>query len=64
MNWKAVTEELPDDDTTVLMATTTSEPVWPGFRDGDRWRDMSGWPLPDGTVTHWMHFPDPPEVGK
>lgn len=31
--------------------------VWPGYRDGDIWRDSSGMPLEDGSVTGWMHMP-------
>jgi hypothetical protein len=37
------------------------EPVWPAAFDGVSWVDDYGLPLAP-PVTHWMMFPDPPEV--
>ena len=38
IQWIAVTEKLPDSDTTVLVcAPGADEPVWLGYRDGDSW---------------------------
>lgn len=61
MKWIPTAEYLPDSDINVITfdPTAISEPVWPGFHDGEMWRDSSGHPLKG--VTHWMDFPDPPE---
>jgi hypothetical protein len=65
MNWKAVTEELPDDDMTVLLyAPDGFDPVFVGSKNGNSWIDQNGLELNDGYVTHWADFPAPPEVGK
>jgi hypothetical protein len=59
--WIACTEGMPDTDTTVMTFEPGScEPIWPGYHDGEQWCDVMG----DGkiNVTHWMAFPDPPEV--
>ena len=38
LEWRAVTDSLPDDDTTVLVhAPGADEPVWLGYYDGDSW---------------------------
>lgn len=58
--WIPVTEGLPDADTTVMTFEPDSiEPIWPGYYDGEQWKDVMG----DGRihVTHWMPLPDPPE---
>jgi hypothetical protein len=58
--WTPVSEQLPDADLSVLIATDTSvhhEPVWVGYFDGETWREVNGEPA---FVTHWMPFPDPP----
>jgi hypothetical protein len=59
LGWIPVERELPDDEETVLLySPEASEPVWPGFRDGDVWR----WA--DATeahgVTHWAPMPAGP----
>lgn len=58
MAWTAVADGLPDDETTVLIATEDGE-VWTGFMDGGQWRYVSADPV-GIPVTHWMHFPSPP----
>jgi hypothetical protein len=55
--WIPVSEP-PDDETTVLLFDTeATEPVWPGYRDGDGWR------YGDGMIaypTHWSDLPSGP----
>lgn len=65
MKWIDASEALPDDCETVLlyMPTAESEPVWPGYYEyygNDGWLLADGMPAPE--VTHWCHFPEPPEV--
>lgn len=56
--WKRCADELPDEDTTVLIALEDGE-VWTGFLDAGVWRYVSADPV-DVKVTHWMDFPEPP----
>lgn len=68
IGWHDATQDLPDDDITVLVALNDGE-VWTGFMDAGRWRFVSGdligeFDEQDGTdshVTHWAHFPPPPQ---
>lgn len=62
LTWHKPSEKMPDDDTTVLMhmPTADSEPVWPGYFDGEQWM------LPDGfepacAVEAWAHLPGGPQ---
>jgi len=58
----ACAEEMPDACLMVLTYSPEScEPVWPASFDGETWVDDYGMPLAP-PVTHWMNFPDPPEV--
>jgi hypothetical protein len=57
MRWIAVTEQLPDDEETVLVFCD-GEP-WTGFVDGKEWFYVCGDPI-GAHVTHWMPFPDGP----
>ncbi len=59
MDWKKCSDEMPDDEMTVLLALDDGE-VWTGFKDGDDWRYVSA-DLIEATVTHWMDFPEPPK---
>lgn len=60
--WIACSDEMPDVDMMVLtFAPDSSEPVWPASFDGESWVDDYGMLLAP-PVTHWMMFPDPPEV--
>lgn len=60
--WTAVSDRLPDDDMSVLIATKNYV-VWIGWHDSD-----IGWV--DATtggnieVTHWAHIPDHPTAPK
>ena len=57
MNWTPVTERLPDDDTTVMIAGRDFG-VWIGYHDGDDgWLDVHGSQV---TVTHWAELPEGP----
>lgn len=55
--WKPVAEP-PDSDTTVLLFDpTASEPVWPGYLDGDVWRTAEGMPA---SPALWTDLPKGP----
>lgn len=63
--WIDVNKRLPDAEETVLlyMPGAFGEPVWPGYFTACnvfRWMLADGMPAPE--VTHWMPFPEPPEV--
>ncbi len=60
MTWTATASSLPDDDQTVLIATADGE-VWTGYHEADAWFYVSGDQIGQ-PVTHWMDFPEPPEV--
>ena len=65
INWIPVTERLPDEDETVLIyAPTSIEPVWLGFMSGasERWYDVDGYNLTPRTVTHWAEMPKGPRA--
>jgi hypothetical protein len=57
--WTPVAK-LPDSDVTLqLYDPEASEPVWPGYFDGERWRYIDGMPA---TPTHYadmLHGPAP-----
>lgn len=59
--WHDVADQRPDADATVLVRTLdpSSDPVWLGYLDGDRWRHADGWPLDD--VIFWADIPRGPE---
>lgn len=61
-HWTLVGDALPDADLTVLMwmPGDASEPVWPGYWDGDRWMSAEGFQV--SGVHAWTDFPKPPEV--
>lgn len=57
LTWHSVDEQLPDSDTTVLLRIedAESEPVWPGFLDGDQWKLADGMPVEK--VLRWADMP-------
>lgn len=63
MNWIRVSERLPDDDQSVMVALDLSmvvdwsEPVWIGYHDADGWFSADAIPI---KVTHWAKIPEPP----
>jgi len=58
IEWVACSERLPDDNTSVLIGTDgTSEPVWIGYRDVDRWLDTEGFEV---NVMAWAPMPAGP----
>ena len=57
ITWHRPAEQLPDDTITVLINIEGgSEPVWLGYRDGRRWREV-GSDLIAGGVVAWAHLP-------
>jgi len=59
--WRAVDEDLPDDELTVLVATPDgAEPVFLGYKDGECWRSVHGEQI---KVSHWLPLPEPPTEG-
>ena len=57
ITWIPVTERLPDDETTVLIATPGADP-WPGWHDEVGWFQADGSPVEE--VTHWANMPEGP----
>lgn len=57
--WIPVTEQMPDDDESVLLACADGE-VQVGFRDCGRWLYLDAYPI-GPQVTHWMALPAHPD---
>lgn len=57
IEWIAVDDELPDDDTTVLVAFSDAPP-WLGWHEAGEWFGVGG-EVMDG-VTHWAACPEGP----
>ena len=64
ITWIPVTERLPDEDETVLIyAPTSDEPVWLGFMSvyTGHWYDADdGYRMTSRAVTHWAAIPKGP----
>ncbi len=58
MTWVSVEEQLPDDDTEVLVFTATAYHFL-AFVDCGEWKHEDGAPL--GDVTHWCELTEPEE---
>jgi len=58
ITWHRCTEQLPDDESAVLIAFSDGE-VWTGFHDADTWRYVSDDPV-ECDPMYWAHFPEPP----
>lgn len=50
--WIPVSERLPDDDMSVMIACKGNEPVWIGHHDVADWYNCNGEPI-TSLVTHW-----------
>jgi hypothetical protein len=73
IQWVSVSEALPNDDETVLIAIQRplgEIEVTTGFVDHGKWHDVTGWPVGanlcsrdfDGSiVTHWVRLPEGPK---
>ena len=57
--WKSTADELPDDETTVLVALEDGE-VWPAYHYAGSWIYVTGDPISASRVTHWMDMPEHP----
>lgn len=63
IEWIPVTREMPDDDTTVMIAVRGGdEPVWLGWHASDTWYYIDGTDLDHADVTHWAHLPKGPDT--
>lgn len=65
IDWIAVTDEMPDDDISVLVFAPNSpdwqgEQVWIGHYDTGVWIDTEGSDWPESVVTHWAAMPAGP----
>jgi hypothetical protein len=61
VSWVAAAEQLPDEDTTVMVALKgCNEPTWMGFVLDGVWRDACNGDEFAGTVTHWADMPEGP----
>jgi Protein of unknown function (DUF551) len=62
IEWIAVKDRLPDDDTTVLVCSPNShEPVWLGWYDGCFWFGVDATEYEDDTpVVAWAPMPKGP----
>lgn len=58
IEWHRADEALPDSDTTVLVIVGGDVESWPGYLDGDEWRNAEGFPLEN--VVFWAHMPEGP----
>lgn len=64
-HWIPVTEQLPDDEVSVL--TWNDNEIYMGFciarEDGDGvvWQETGEVMMPLDGVTHWRELPEPPE---
>jgi hypothetical protein len=58
IEWIPVGRQLPDADTTVLVATRgCNEPVWLGYYGDGQWFDIDATRI---QVTHWAQLPESP----
>jgi hypothetical protein len=58
LTWHPVRSCRPDSDMTVLVFDKSmSEPVWPGYLDGDVWRTAEGLAI---NPSHWCDLPGGP----
>lgn len=59
VTWTPVAQ-LPDSDITVqLYDEAASEPVWPGYYDGERWRYIDGMPAKPTHYAEMLRGPGP-----
>lgn len=57
LTWWTPAERMPDADVTVMVEVSdpdASEPVWPGWFDGEVWHDALG---DEVTVIRWADMP-------
>jgi len=58
IEWFRADEVLPDTDTTVLVIQGGEVESWPGYLDGEQWRNAESFPL--NNVLFWAHLPEGP----
>ena len=59
LRWRDARVELPDDETTVMVALANGE-VWLGFHVEDLWHNVDTFPFAH-RVTHWADLPVAPK---
>ena len=60
IEWHSVSDELPDEGTTVLIYEEhATDPVWPGYIDDGEWFFAEGAPA---YPTHWAEMPEGPKT--
>jgi hypothetical protein len=59
-SWTSTMTDLPDDETTVLIAFNDGD-VSVGYHAESMWWHADGRPCPAGAVTHWADLPEHPE---
>jgi len=58
IDWYAPAEKLPDDDVMVLLKVKgQSEPVWPGWYDGETWVVADGFKVDPEDLLLWTPMP-------
>jgi hypothetical protein len=63
ITWTDATTTFPDDNTTILIFSPTSdEPVWLGYYESKEWYVADGYMLPPGSVTYWANLPNGPDA--
>lgn len=58
VEWHLATKELPDADITVMTIVGGEVEAWPGYWDGDQWRNADG--MPAGKVIYWADMLEGP----
>ena len=64
--WICASVQLPDDETTVLIALSDGE-VWTGYMEAGQWFFVSGDLVDQGSGTRvccWADFPEPPSDNR
>ncbi|WP_153117402.1 hypothetical protein [Rhodocyclus tenuis] len=58
ITWHTGPDDLPDADETVLTANDDPGDVWPGYFDGEQWRNADGFPIDPPKA--WSAMPSGP----
>lgn len=61
IEWHAPADDMPDADETVLIIMGGDVEASMGFWDGERWLDVSAFPL-GAAPLYWAHLPEGPAL--